>query len=215
MGSGALESDVVHAYGVWSVDASQINTVTVSGLKPETDYKVYVASLDDGPDNDWKDPNVQQSVHTITMQTPDVSPPLFVGHYTSAGAIDDVTGSDLSVVVQLDEQGYVYYVVVPKDTSAPTASTVKGYYEGTATMDAVACGRISVTSPSTNFTSAVDSVDYAVTTACDTTPSTYYSNTGQVHCVQCPRLVSETAYDVWIVAEDNGKHGVPMVASVR
>ena len=212
IGSGALESHVVHAYGVWSVDASQINTVTVSGLKPETDYKVYVASLDDGPDNDWKDPNVQQSVHTITMQTPDVSPPLFVGHYTSAGAIDDVTGSDLSVVVQLDEQGYVYYVVVPKDTSAPTASTVKGYYEGTATADAVACGRISVTSPSTNFTSAVDSVDYAVTTACDTTPSTYYSNTGQVHCVQCPRLVSETAYDVWIVAEDNGKHGVPSSA---
>ena len=194
MGSGALESDEVHAYGVWSLDATTgIDTVEISGLKPETSYNVYVASQDDGPDDDWKDPNVQQSVQTISIETPDVSPPLFVGHYTSSGAVDDVTGSDLSVVVQLDEPGYVYYVIVPKDTGSPSAHSVKSYYDGSVTADAVACGRIAVTSASTNFTSAVTSVDYAVTTACDTTPSSYYSNTGQVHCVQCPRLVSETA----------------------
>ena len=214
MGSGALESDEVHAYGVWSLDAtgSGIDTVNITGLKPETPYKVYVASQDDGPDDDWKDPNVQQSVQTISIETPDVSPPLFVGHYTSSGAVDDVTGSDLSVVVQLDEPGYVYYIIVPKDTGSPSADSVKSYYDGSVTADAVVCGRIAVTSASTNFTSAVTSVDYAVTTACDTTPSSYYSNTGQVHCVQCPRLVSETAYDVWLVAEDDGKHGIPTLA---
>ena len=213
MGSGALESDTVHAYGVWGVDNSGVNTVQISGLKPETDYIVYVASQDDGPADDWKDPNVQQSVYGLEIQTPDVSPPLFVGHYTSAGAIDSVTGDDLSLVVQLDEVGTVYYVILPKDTSAPSHTDVKGYSAGTLTSaNVVACGEISVTSASANFTETVSSVDYAVTTSCDTNPATYQSNTGNVHCVACPRLVSETAYDVWIVAEDNGKHGIPSSA---
>ena len=43
----------------------------------------------------------------------------------------------------------------------------------------------------------------------DSTDSFYGLGTPPPYCSLCPKLESQTAYDIYVVAEDDGGHGIP------
>ena len=76
-----------------------------------------------------------------------MTPPRFVGRYTSFGAISAVGAETFDLTVALSEPGSVYYVVVDKgDAPAITAADVRNL-RGGAIGDAVASRAAPSTSP--------------------------------------------------------------------
>ena len=88
----------------------EVSAVTTAELISETDYTVYVSAQDDAPT-----PNVREAPTPIPVRTSDVTPPKFVGYWTENATIDNVGGTSFDVVVQLDEPGYAYIVVLAHD----------------------------------------------------------------------------------------------------
>ena len=190
----------VFAKGVANVSAAstKIEHVVTGTFVSETDYYVYVTAADDEPTR-----NNQSAYQSIHIRTPDVTPPEFVGEWTMAGTVTDVDGDSFKLTVQLNEIGTVYYNVVPKGevpASAASAKQVAGSGSAVSGFNPKACGSFAVASADTNVTHAITT---DVTAGCS----------GSTDCLACPKLTSETEYDVWIVAEDDGGHGIPIAAT--
>ena len=130
---------------------------------------------------------------------------------------------------QLDEVGTVYYVIVPAGSPAPTSANLRGHVAGeedyAEEMYPAACGSIAVSATYANTTKTVQHASAETYPECDFDFGFYGLNTpapldgsfyglgrGNVYCEVCPRLRSEAAYDIYIVAEDDGRHGFPSEA---
>ena len=215
----------VSASGNISVPVSYTETLGFVGnqlLKSEVDYWVYVTA-EDVEDT----PNLQQKVEKIHIRTPDVTPPKFIGRWTENGTVTSVTGYGFDIVVSLDEIGTTYYVVLPRGSPPPTAEDVRNLRAGAAGSGVeapLACGVWQQTEGYVNFTARVDGVNVTDRPECANDDGFYglaaglggegsfYGLDGAVappFCSRCPKLDSQTPYDVWIVAEDDGGHGIP------
>ena len=196
--------------------------VTVNALVSETEYVLYAMAEDAAAGVK----NAMVDVRSVYIETPDLTPPTFVGHRTSRGTVAEVKGDALDLVVQLDEVGIVYYVIVPAGSPAPTSANLRGHVAGeedyAGEMYPAACGSIAVSATYANTTKTVQHAPVETYPECDfdfgfyglgTPPpldgSFYGLGRGNVYCEVCPRLTSETAYDIYIVAEDDGRHGFP------
>lgn len=209
----------VAASGNISVPVAFTETLGFVGnqaLVSERDYWVYVTAEDAE-----EVPNLQQALRKIHIRTPDVTPPKFVGRWTENGTVTAVTGHGFDLVVQLDEVGTTYYVVLPAGSPAPTADDVRNLRGGAETSAAaakpVACGVFSQSEGFVNFTERVEGVDVDERPECAEAgfyglaaeAGSFYGLGPAPFCSRCPKLDSQTAYDVWIVAEDDGGHGIP------
>ena len=185
------------------------------GLISERDYYVYTVA------EDLEDvPNLQTTLGTrIRIRTPDVTPPTF-----KTRAVQNVKGDRFDVVTSLNEIGFVYYVVLPKGATAPTAAKVRLMQNAAGVSTTGACGVFYIPSKDANVTETVISLSSAAAGACAAeTPGlaapSLNPTTGVVtnppFCNYCPQLSSATAYDVYVVAEDDGGHGIPNVANLN
>ncbi|MBC9783577.1 DUF4347 domain-containing protein [Heliobacterium chlorum] len=151
--------------GQIDVTANTPATISLTGLNPSTSYDVWVVTEDGVP-------NVQATavkVDIATSAAPDTTPPNWAGGYPQAGTITDTSAQ---VLVQTNETGKAYYVVLPDGASQPSAAQVKaGQNQGGVDVGAGNKGQIDVTA---------------------NTPATI-SLTG---------LNPSTSYDVWVVTED-------------
>ncbi|MTV51087.1 hypothetical protein GJ688_19810, partial [Heliobacillus mobilis] len=104
--------------GYVDLTANTPATIDITGLAPSTDYDVYVVTEDGVP-------NLQATAEKVDIATsaaPDTTPPTWAGGYPQAGT---VTNTSAQVLVQTNESGKGYYVVVPHGATAPTAAQVK------------------------------------------------------------------------------------------
>ncbi|GBF35356.1 hypothetical protein DCCM_4479 [Desulfocucumis palustris] len=120
------------------------------------------------------------------IKSTSASPPKFI---TSYPGTSNITQTSFDLVVQLNELGKAYYVVVANDANAPSAAEVKNgkAYGGAA---AIASGSIDVDQAATNKSATI--------------------NMG---------LSADTDYDIFVVAEDNDStpnlQAVPVKAEVK
>ena len=172
----------------------------LSGIPSETSVKVYVAAEDfekyrpSHPALKVNPPvsNLQTAATAIgPVTTADIDPPA----WPAVGGVQyprvpftedtDITEDDAKISVALDEPGYVYYVVVPKDYTY-NAQFTDGSARSTPTVAEVMAG----TGPGGggNVTAGTQDVAAGDTVVNITTASA--------------ALTNETAYDVYLVAED-------------
>ena len=172
----------------------------LSGIPSETSVKVYVAAEDfekyrpSHPALKINPPvsNLQTAATAIgPVTTADIDPPT----WQAVGGVQyprvpytedtDITDDDAKISVALDEPGYVYYVVVPKDYTY-NAQFTDGSARSTPTVAEVMAG----TGPGGggNVTAGTQDVAAGGTVVNITTASA--------------ALTNETAYDVYLVAED-------------
>ena len=110
-----------------------------------------------------------------------------------------------------DEVGTTYYVVVAAGSPAPTSDDVK-HLRAAPGSTALACGVFSVAEGFLNVTQHVQGVNVTEQPECavagfyglDSTDSFYGLGTPPPYCAKCPKLDSQTAYDIYVVAEDDG-----------
>jgi len=199
--------------------STEYRQIIPNNLTSEVEYTVYITAQDDETA-----PNLRQAVSTIRVRTPDVTPPVFVGHWTENGTVAHVGGHDFDLVVQLNEAGTVYYVVVPTGSPAPTVEEIRNS-RAAYDKEPNACGYVSVNAAFANRTGSVIGVDIAKRPDCQVEFDFYglpkenpnkgkfyglgLGDDDEPYCSRCPLIDSETAYDVWIVAEDDGGHGIP------
>ncbi|XRB12629.1 hypothetical protein RI054_04g24650 [Pseudoscourfieldia marina] len=204
----------------------EVSKVTTKELASEVDYTVYISAQDDAPT-----PNIREAPTVIPVRTSDVTPPEFVGYWTEGATIDDVGGTSFDVVVQLNEPGYAYFVVLAHDEDRegddiPSNADVIAL-DARNNERVFACGIIPVPKAYTNYTFEVaksldpDCLDDAGFYGLQNYPPRKKALPGSAfyglglgyemepYCSYCPYLKSETAYDVYIVAEDDGGHGIP------
>ena len=115
--------------------------VTVSNLVLSTSYSVFVIAQDKAtPARNRQAQPVRLAVFTVQ----DVTPPQF----TQLPAVSDVRDKSVSLSVIMNERGVFVFVVVPRNTTAPTAAQVRS---GSNYGDAVAHGSGEVELPMTAF----------------------------------------------------------------
>ena len=203
-------STTVVAKGTIAVSAaSTLTSASITGLDDNTAYSAYAVAADGGMTSTSTNvyyttaPNVATSTGRADATTADGTPPAFVGEYTPAMA--EIDGTSFDVVVQLDELGTVYYIVVARTSEdppamPPTSAQVKtGDFAGT-----VACGNFSVSSEATNVAETVAVATDLTISACDDhgngqTPG----SGGSGVCSACPLIESERRYWVYIAAADD------------
>ena len=168
-------------------------------LPSGTAVKVYVAAEDleknrighPGLKVDPPVSNLQSTATGISVTTADIYPPTWPSiagrQYPRVPFTEDtdVTEDDATISVALHEPGYVYYVVVPKDYTYN-----KHYTDGTARSLLTVAEVMAGTGPggAGNVTSGTQDVATGDTVVNITTASA--------------ALTDETAYDVYLVAED-------------
>jgi hypothetical protein len=209
----------VSASGNVSVPVAFTETLGFVGnqlLVSERDYWVYITAEDVE-----ETPNLQQKLEKIHIRTPDVTPPKFIGRWTENGTVTAVTGYGFDLVVSLNEVGTTYYIVLPAGSPAPTAEDVRNLRAGekdSGVEAPVACGVWQQLEGYANFTERVQGVNVTERPECGDdsfyglaagSDDFYGLGAAPPFCSRCPKLDSQTAYDVWIVAEDDGGHGVP------
>lgn len=223
----------VAAAGYKAVASGDINSdvtaaVANQRLSSETAYYLHVAAEDAA-----SSPNLASSASRVAFTTPDVTPPTFVGRYTKRGAISDVGAETFDLTVALSEPGSVYYVVVEKgDSPSITAADVRNLRGGAvgAARTVFACGAFDVAAADTNVTVTVakDLSDASCSGFTGPDPDSDVINVAShpglpalsagalatyvPQCATCPVLRSDTEYDVYIVAEDDGAHASPSAA---
>jgi hypothetical protein len=136
---------------------------SASGLTPSTSYDVYLVAED-------LVPNLQAAPVMINFSTiGDVTPPVWASTYPKIGSITTTTAQFL---VETDENGTAYFVVVPHGAGAPSSVQVKAGQNSAGVLVAVGfSGNAALTANTqANFTAT--------------------------------NLVSGTAYDVYLVAQD-------------
>lgn len=200
--SGGSATDVIACGRKIHSAANTVESYVLSGIPPETDVRVFVAAQDfedqrvpyPGLDVNPPTANLQSAsdpVLYVDVTTADISPPAFavvssvqypVVLYAADG---DITDDDAKMNVALDEPGDVYYVVVPRDYTYHELYT-DGSRRSVPTVAEVKAG----TGP--GGSGEVDSGTVSVTTA-DTVVEIQTT---------AAALSSETAYDVYLVAQD-------------
>ncbi|MEQ9443434.1 MAG: Calx-beta domain-containing protein, partial [Cyclobacteriaceae bacterium] len=140
------------------------HSFNVSGLTSETAYDVYVSAEDDETT-----PNLQTTPIKLDINTSDITAPSFENGRPSAASIE---GTSFNLLIDMNEAGTVYYVVVSDGATAPTSTEVKA---GTASGGGAAV----------------------------TSNSQVLSSGGFTHAFNVTGLSSATAYDVYVVAEDD------------
>mmetsp|Transcript_18574 Transcript_18574/g.60540 ORF Transcript_18574/g.60540 Transcript_18574/m.60540 type:complete len:2545 (+) Transcript_18574:110-7744(+) len=224
MKTGTLHNSMVAVTTSGTISAPTANfdyTGTATGLTSETDYKVFVVAEDDA-----QYPNLREVVTRIDIRTPDVTPPELVGPWTAGGTIENVQGTSFEVVTQLNEPGTAYFVMVPFGADPPTAADVRAL-SGPGGAAALACGIIQVDTAFSNRTYSVTGVDpandptctpdgsttydafYGISLAAGGGSSAFYGLGDLPFCYRCPLVQTELMYDVYVVAEDDGGHGIP------
>ena len=159
--------------------ASYEDTVcqTASVLTPETPYDVYMVATDDTHHGD-AGVNTMPSVTKLTVTTRDVTPPQF----TLSTPKIVVGGKGIDVFVSLNEVGKFYFVVLPAADTAPTCAEVRA---GTGSGGASATAQFPLTTVLTGFYDGI------------------VAQPNQEVLGSVWSLTSETAYKVYICAEDN------------
>lgn len=189
------------ARGVVAIPGSgTIVNDTATDLVTGTDYTLFAVAADSA---NFPATMVNSAVSAVNFSTAAVVPPVFVGKFTSRGTVENVTGGGFFVVVQLDRPGSYYFVVVEYGSPQPSvADVISG--SGVGGSDAFACGYTQVPAGSTNATAVI----------LNTTQVDGCATLGGIDCCTSPTIMSETSYDVWIVAQDNGQGGDPASAVV-
>jgi hypothetical protein len=117
-------------------------------------YYVAVAPVEDVVAKE----SVLQSA-TFTTRVLDVAAPVWTAEYPKTSAI---ANSDFNLLVNLDEKGKAYYVVLADGGTVPTAAQVKAGTDG-ADAAALKSGSINVTSAATEFSVNISGLTAATT----------------------------------------------------
>ena len=96
--------------------------------------------------------NRNTTVVVSRATTLDVTPPSLIGEWTINGTVDTVLPDRFDLVVQLDEPGAVYYVVIPHPSPPPTAADVAHFAAAEGAPEPAACGRFRVPVADSNVT---------------------------------------------------------------
>lgn len=144
-GTDATDTPVTLKGNVSIVTATTSYTASITSLTNSTSYDIYVVAQDDEGT-----PNLQASptLVEITTPAPDVTAPSWTATYPKTA---NVANNDFDLLVNIDEIGKVYYVVLTNDSPTPSASEVKN---GTAT-GVVKTGNINITTASTEFSTNI------------------------------------------------------------
>jgi hypothetical protein len=94
---------------------------------------------------------------TFTTRVQDVVAPIWTAEYPKVSAI---ANSDFNLLVNLDEKGKAYYVVLPDGGPVPTAAQVKAGQDG-ASAAALKSGSINVTVAATEFSTNISGLTAA------------------------------------------------------
>ncbi|MCP4590992.1 MAG: hypothetical protein GY842_09625, partial [bacterium] len=116
-------------------------------------YDIYLVAEDDE-----SSPNTQSGVTKLEVVTvPDITAPDFAPGYPKA---ENVTENALDLVVQLDEIGTAYYVVLADGAAAPTPAEVEAG-TGSAGETAIESGSIDVTAADTDTVTSLTGLEEA------------------------------------------------------
>jgi hypothetical protein len=142
-------------------------SVAIAGLVSDTEYDVYIVAED-------VQANLQATSVLLNARTNtvgDIEAPLFISAYPS---VTTVTATNFIVNVALNEQGRVYYVVLPVSGAAPSNGQIKaGTNAGNTILDENRFGVIEIGESSEEFSKLIQA------------------------------LTPNTGYDVYFVTEDN------------
>lgn len=100
-------------------------TTTITGLNPNTAYKIFSVSADAAAI-----PNLQTTFSTLNATTlnPDLTAPVNTAGYPKTGTIGNTT---LELISNINEDGTTYYVLIPTTGTAPTTTAqVKAGLDG-------------------------------------------------------------------------------------
>jgi hypothetical protein len=124
--------------------ASTDYTGTITGLTASTAYDIYVVAQDDE-----STPNLQATPELVNVTTadPDITAPLWTATYPKTA---NVANNDFDLLVNIDEIGKAYYVVLANDVTAPTPAQAKAGQDGTGAA-ALKFGTIDITTAATEF----------------------------------------------------------------
>lgn len=135
--------------GIINLSANTDINQAISGLSANTAYKIYVVLEDTAL-------NLQTTATAISVTTnaiPDTTPP----NFNSSPSISAITNSGFTLMVNSNEMGKAYYVVLlDSNTNVPNATQVKNGQDGTNTTTAVkASGSINLTAANNNFSKII------------------------------------------------------------
>jgi hypothetical protein len=199
-------------------------TATVEGLVPDARYVAYVVAQDDEhAGSDFEGCNLQAAVTTLPFRTRDAAPPLFVAASPIAAPLPGAEGAFAVILTAtLDEPGTVWAMAVPEGAAAPSLSSLLLHGNSSEVREPLHC--LSRRVPLANgcmptvravgvscadalmmammrllaVQAAADMESGAVAAVCNATAAT--AATAAV-CV-LHGLAAETAYDVYVTAED-------------
>ncbi len=161
-----------------SLAANLIGSINVTVINFE--YAIAVAGLSDNTDYDVyvvaEDliPNIQATPTKIDVKTNTAGDVTSPTFNATYPIVNTVSATSFTVRTNLDEVGKTYFVVLPSGATAPSSAQVKAGQNASGVTVAInMAGTINVTLTATEFTSAVSG------------------------------LSPSTAYDIYVVAEDN------------
>lgn len=170
------------------ISANSEVTITVEGLVSETTYTIVMTCEDSASPSNLRMDRITESFTTL-----DNTPPSFAPGYPSVTSVSG-EGSSTGVVsasmgAQLDEQGTVYFMLVPKGEGGnPTSAQVKAGTSAGAT-NAYVCGNVDVSDATTVWSTVVTHDQSCETSGPD--------------CSSCDLIHDHTWYDLFFVAEDD------------
>jgi len=131
--------------------ANQEFTETISDLMLNTSYDLYMVARDDA-----MEPNVQSDVTMLEVTTlADQTAPDFSSGYPEISQVDKTTAT---LMVQLNEKGVAYFMVVPDNATEPTSSEVKqGADYGSVSV--MTSGNMEIAEANTEFTGDISGLE--------------------------------------------------------
>ncbi|KAB2871062.1 MAG: hypothetical protein F9K37_04305, partial [Bacteroidales bacterium] len=148
-GTDAADAPVTLKGNINIAAATTNYTANITGLTASTDYDIYVVARDDEGT-----PNLQASptLVEITTPAPDVTAPAWTATYPKTA---NIANNDFDLLVNIDEIGKAYYVVLANGSTIPSSAQVKAGQDGTGAA-AFKSGSINITTASTEFSTNIN-----------------------------------------------------------
>lgn len=166
-------------------------TYTFTGLQSETEYTVFIVSVDSHG-------NLQATPSTLSQNTTDITSPSWLSTTALGGAAvatpvaTNITGTSYELLVSVSEPATIYYVANALSDAAPSAANIvadRGRYM---------CENFEVTDADSPvyFTVEGSVADPSSDSNCDS------SDTSGDQCTDCPQVLPEQMHVIWLVAVD-------------
>ena len=120
---------VASGFGSASVSSSVSSTLVSTGLTSSTAYKVYVVAQDDEPTPNRGTTPLELTVTTLV----DSTPPVNTAGYPRVPS-DSITDSAFTLETSTDEDGGVWFVVLPNGATSPSSTDIVAGTDGAGTQ---------------------------------------------------------------------------------